>query len=236
MRCVRASTVFWPGPARRKHRRCPQPVRESTHGLDNVRNHGWAPVVGLVMASIGHVIVGLAVARAHDVTAERQEARPLRTRVAAAVVFPVLALLPDFDVVGFRLGVHYEDTWGHRGAAHSVLIAAVVAAAIALPLARGLRASVASTFVAAFVSVASHGVLDMLTDGGLGVAALWPFSDVRHFLPLHPIPVSPIGRAFLSERGLRCALTEGVLLSPFLLYAAGGQLLHRSRALAGRWR
>ena len=35
----------------------------------------------------------------------------------------VAAMLPDLDVVGFRLGIAYAHAFGHRGATHSVLAA-----------------------------------------------------------------------------------------------------------------
>lgn len=47
----------------------------------------------------------------------------------------------------------------------------------------------------------------------------WPFSDERFFAPWRPIPVAPIGLAFLSARGLRIAVIELVLMSPLLIYA-----------------
>ncbi|MEP7347936.1 MAG: metal-dependent hydrolase, partial [Gemmatimonadaceae bacterium] len=49
-------------------------------------------------------------------------------------------------------------------------------------------------------------------------ALLWPFSNVRYFAPWRPIPVAPIGLDFLSERGLRVALTELAIFSIPLLY------------------
>lgn len=51
----------------------------------------------------------------------------------------------------------------------------------------------------------SHLLLDTLTDGGLGCALLWPFSTERFFAPWTPLPVAPIGRAFLSAEGVRVA-------------------------------
>ena len=48
----------------------------------------------------------------------------------------------------------------------------------------------------------AHGVLDALTDGGLGVALLATIKDTRYFFPFRPIRVSPIGiRQFFSPRG-----------------------------------
>jgi membrane-bound metal-dependent hydrolase YbcI (DUF457 family) len=37
------------------------------------------------------------------------------------------SMLPDTDVVGFRLGIRYGDFWGHRGFTHSLLFAAILA-------------------------------------------------------------------------------------------------------------
>ena len=53
-----------------------------------------------------------------------------------------------------------------------------------------------------FVVTASHGILDAMTDGGLGVAFFAPFDDTRYFFPFRPIKVSPIGLSFFSDRGL----------------------------------
>src|SRR5262249_56911140 len=43
-----------------------------------------------------------------------------------------------------------------------------------------------------FLTTASHGVLDAMTNGGLGVAFFAPFSNARYFFPWRPIVVSPI--------------------------------------------
>jgi inner membrane protein len=53
-----------------------------------------------------------------------------------------------------------------------------------------------------FLATASHGVLDAMTDGGLGVAFFSPFYNGRYFFPWRPIRVSPIalGR-FFTPRG-----------------------------------
>ena len=53
-----------------------------------------------------------------------------------------------------------------------------------------------------FVITASHGVLDAMTNGGLGVAFFSPFNTRRYFFPWTPIEVSPIGAGgFFSARG-----------------------------------
>ncbi|MDR1661124.1 MAG: metal-dependent hydrolase [Azoarcus sp.] len=118
------------------------------------------------------------------------------------------ALLPDFDVIGFRLGVDYADLFGHRGFSHSLLFAAICAA-LAWGAAPFLRCRRWLAFVLVFAAVASHIALDAATSGGLGVAAFWPFSGERYFFPWRPIRVSPLSlRAFMGGRGLSVLLSE----------------------------
>jgi inner membrane protein len=59
-----------------------------------------------------------------------------------------------------------------------------------------------------------------MTDGGLGVARLWPFSSARFFAPWRPIPVAPIGAGMLSGRGLHVVMVESLWSLPILLWAA----------------
>jgi inner membrane protein len=58
------------------------------------------------------------------------------------------------------------------------------------------------------IAALSHPLLDMLTDGGLGIALFYPFSTGRYFFPWRPISVSPIGGAFFSRAGLEVILSE----------------------------
>ncbi|MBZ4416079.1 metal-dependent hydrolase [Myxococcus sp. RHST-1-4] len=164
------------------------------------------------MASIGHVAVGMALGRY-----EAGNMSPGRL-AAAMTLFSLLALLPDADVVAFRLGIPYSATWGHRGASHSLVFAAGVAL-LAAGVARALRAPAARWGALTFVAVASHGLLDALTNGGLGAALLWPFSHGRFFAPVRPLPVSPIGAGMLSARGLYVVGVELLAFIPFWTYA-----------------
>lgn len=100
----------------------------------------------------------------------------------------LLTILPDVDVVAFRLGIPYGSTFGHRGFTHSLLFAAVAAAIATVALRADRR-----TFALFFICAASHGLLDAMTDGGRGIAFFSPFSNHRYFLPWRPIRVSPIG-------------------------------------------
>ena len=123
------------------------------------------------------------------------------------------SVLPDVDVIGFRFGVHYGDFWGHRGFTHSLLFAAILAAVVALIVFRSGESGIGRwpLFAYLFVATASHGVLDAMTNGGLGVAFFSPFDNQRYFLPWRPIRVSPIATSrFFSPRGLAVIQNEFV--------------------------
>lgn len=133
-------------------------------------------------------------------------------------VMSALSMLPDADVVAFALGIPYEAPFGHRGASHS-LAAALGLGILALGIARARRLPPLRWALTTFAVVASHGILDTLTDGGRGVALLWPLTDARLFAPWRPIPVAPIGLGFLSPRGMSVAATELAYFLPLWLYA-----------------
>lgn len=119
-------------------------------------------------------------------------------------------IVPDFDVIAFAFGIHYSDVFGHRGFTHSLLFAAllsVILVQVFLPP-QG-EASKPACLAFLFLCTTSHGVLDALTSGGLGVAFFAPFDDTRYFFPWRPIRVSPIGvRQFVSSRGALVLLSE----------------------------
>jgi inner membrane protein len=178
------------------------------------------------MASIGHVAIGLA--------ASQWYARDRASRgVAAMAAWSLLSLLPDADVLAFRFGVPYAAPWGHRGASHSLAVALVLGVA-AYVVARAAKLPRLRTTVLVALVVASHGILDTFTDGGLGCALLWPFSTERFFAPWTPIPVAPIGRRFLSARGLRVAATELVIFALPLVYGLWPRRAGGGRSGPGR--
>lgn len=118
------------------------------------------------------------------------------------------SMLPDADVLAFRLGVSYIDIFGHRGATHS-FAAAILLGLLAMGLARRLQASRWAAFGFATISTASHGLLDMFTNGGHGVALWWPLSNERLFFPWQVIEVSPLSlRRLASGRGLEVLQSE----------------------------
>jgi inner membrane protein len=162
------------------------------------------------MASVGHIAVGMAGARAyHDGRLPRW---------SSLVWWSALSLLPDVDTIGFAFGVPYAAPWGHRGATHSLTLSLVLGLLVGLA-ARWRRLPAISTAFTASAVLASHGLLDTMTDGGLGCALLWPFDLTRYFAPWRPIPVAPIGPSFFSPYGAMVAATELVLFSPLLVFA-----------------
>ena len=127
------------------------------------------------------------------------------------VISALCSVVPDLDVIGFHYGIHYGDFWGHRGFTHSLIFAALVAAvALIVAFRRGLPSiSRFSLWMCFFLATASHGLLDAMTDGGLGVAFFAPFDNRRYFIPWTPIRVSPIGiERFFTARGLAVIQTE----------------------------
>jgi inner membrane protein len=127
------------------------------------------------------------------------------------------AVLPDADVI-LHAWVAYSHPFGHRGAFHSLgfyLLLAVACATLA-----GRRARGDLVGAAVFCALLSHSLLDMLTDGGLGIALFWPLDAERRFLPWRPIPVSPIriGR-FFGAWGLRVLRVELLFALPLLFGA-----------------
>jgi inner membrane protein len=120
------------------------------------------------------------------------------------------AVLPDADVAGFAFGVPYGSMFGHRGLTHSLAFALLLACLTVALFFRG-AANRKTLVLYFFLVTASHGALDAMTNGGLGVAFFAPFSAARYFFPFRPVVVSPIGlSAFFSDWGL--AVVESELL------------------------
>lgn len=167
------------------------------------------------MASIlSHPAVPLALAAALGTS---------RVPAGLAVAACAASILPDIDALGFLAGVPYGHPLGHRGFTHS-LVFALLAGGLAALFCRPLQATPIAAFAIVFLATASHGALDAMTTGGLGVAFFSPFSNERFFFPWRFILVSPIGVApFFSSWGLRVLRSEllGIWL-PCAAVAAGG--------------
>ena len=141
-------------------------------------------------SAFGHALVGATLTRL-----AKSRTQPWRLyfwSVASSIV-------PDIDVLSFKLGIPYEHPFGHRGFTHSILFAliwALFTGFVLLP--KSLRNLGGSALI--FVATLSHGVLDAFTNGGLGVGFLIPFNNKRYFFHVRPITVSPVGLHHFVER------------------------------------
>jgi inner membrane protein len=151
---------------------------------------------------MSHAIVALALGPAF-----RRARWPARAWWAAALC----AAVPDADVLGVFAGVPVGSLLGHRGLTHSLAFAATLAAILTpLLVPPGARHRL---WVYLFLATASHGILDGMTNGGIGVAYFAPFDTARYHLPWRPIAVSPLGlRRFFSSRGLAVLANEALYL------------------------
>ena len=133
------------------------------------------------------------------------------------------SILPDADVIGFRFGIEYVHFLGHRGFSHSLLFAFIVSSAVVLLVFR--KTGLFSKkwwliWVFFFGVIASHGLLDAFTDGGLGIALFSPFDATRYFSPWRPLRVSPIGVTALFTSWGRAVLLSEIIWLWFPLTAA----------------
>ncbi len=149
------------------------------------------------MASIfGHGILGFTLTKVMN-------AHNLKWLMLAAIFSTIL---PDFDVIGHRMGVPYHYPLGHRGFTHSIGFAVIWSLILAVSI--GRRAKL-TWFSVIFLSIMSHGILDALTTGGEGVGFFIPFDNTRYFFPWRTIVVSPLNfSSFFSSWGLEIVLSE----------------------------
>lgn len=142
----------------------------------------------------------------------------------------VCSVLPDLDVIGFFGGIPYAHVMGHRGFTHSLAFAALCSGLLVTTLRYAYGAGARLTlFLYFFFCTVSHGVLDAMTEGGLGVAFFAPWNNERYFLPWRPLKVPPIGiTAFFSRRGLVVLGSELLWVAlPLVLIAVVGVALRR---------
>jgi len=116
----------------------------------------------------------------------------VRKSKSVLIIGMLLTILPDIDVVGLGLGIPYDHLWGHRGLTHSLFFAAFTGALAVLFITRQTGAAMLRIWVYFSLCLASHGVLDAFTNGGLGVAFFSPFSNERYFFSVNPIEVSTL--------------------------------------------
>jgi inner membrane protein len=159
------------------------------------------------VSTIGHPIVGLAIARRVGANV------PHISRARLAIGLMLLATLPDIDLA-FRLWPALDEALGgHRGATHSLLFALFVGALVGAIIG-GARSFRMAAAVVAAGTIASHAALDLLTPGQ-GVAIFWPLAA-----PVTPWPVLPLARTEIDGlRDLVPLVLELIVFAPVLVYA-----------------
>lgn len=142
------------------------------------------------MPAIAHAFVPITAALAF---ARRRPPRPL----VLAMVFAAMA--PDLDGLMHPLfNVAKESIYGHRGFTHS-LFAALLVGALSAAFHRHLKVQPLTAAVAVGASMASHGLMDMMTSSGKPVAYLWPLTSLRIFADWRPLPGTPNAPSFIRE-------------------------------------
>jgi inner membrane protein len=162
-------------------------------------NHRSRPMLRAMASAPTHALVAVALGVAFGAR---------RVSAGTVVAGAVCSVLPDLDVIGFDFGIRYGDVLGHRGISHSLLFALGLSLVVTFagPVS-GRRRAWACLYL--FFATASHGLLDAMANGGLGVAFFAPFVKQRYFLPFRPIVVSPLSAGgFFSARGLRVLKSE----------------------------
>jgi inner membrane protein len=143
------------------------------------------------------------------------------------------SVVPDIDIVGYYFGIKYGDVWGHRGFTHSLTFAFLVSALVvvlAFPTITRFTKKWWGMLAFFFVVTASHGVLDAMTDKGMGVGFFIPFDNTRSFLPWRPVFASPMRISrFFSRTGLGVLTAEVVWIWIPLLLVYGAVSVYRKR-------
>ena len=161
--------------------------------------------------------------------------RPVPWRLITVAV--VAAMLPDLDGLSHHLfGVSNSSIFSHRGMAHSLLVALTVGAmAAAFHRSLGVRYVTAAVVIA--LAMASHGLLDMMTDSGKPVAYLWPLTPTRLFeiwRPIHSMDVHR--RHFFEVSGARLWSELRQVIVPLMLAAIAFRMARLRLAKASAWR
>ncbi|RLB10571.1 MAG: metal-dependent hydrolase [Deltaproteobacteria bacterium] len=145
---------------------------------------------------ISHAVVGLAIGMA--VSTKHTDHSFIWLSVIASC-------FPDIDGLSFVFGIPYKSLFGHRGFFHSIFFALLLSSTIVylyFPEAKLFSANwffYESTF---FLITLSHGILDAMTAGGMGVAFFSPFSQKRYLFPWKPMIACPLTvEDFFSEWG-----------------------------------
>lgn len=150
------------------------------------------------------------------------------------IVAAFAAAAPDLDWF-FKHLIHVPtgSIYAHRGATHSLFVA-LAAGFLAALAHRQLEVRPLTAGVVVAAAMASHGLLDMMTDSAQPVAYLWPLSSVRLFADWRPIHSGEVHMAHLFTQTFARFRSElWQLIIPMFALAA---VVRGFRLLAGKVR
>jgi inner membrane protein len=170
---------------------------------------------------IGHFVVGASLAL--PFTASKAVTRDVRSS-GLLVSAGILAAVPDLDTVFYGV-IPYGHFFGHRGFFHSpffAIVLSIVLTRLIFGISRhgSLKAWLAVFSVFCLAGI-SHALLDSMTDAGLGVMLLYPWSKQRIFLPWRPLYAPPIDWKHLSLRQIRLMVNSELPLLAFAVTSLG---------------
>ena len=162
------------------------------------------------MASIGHLAVGAALGAYYS---RKTGSNPKIT----ILTFAGLAVAPDLDLVTSFLGVSPNTPVSHRGITHSFPFAFAVAALVAIFLRNRGRGLLAGGVTLA--ALASHGLLDAMSQLGNGPMLLWPFTVQSYEFIWRPIPGVLNSSHYLTLQAMPTLAVETLMFLPLIIFA-----------------
>jgi inner membrane protein len=128
--------------------------------------------------------------------------------------------LPDIDTFAYLFAISDSHPLGHRGLAHSLVFAALVALCVVRCWYREMHTFSQRWWTMCgwfFLLTALHGVFDAMVFSSCGVAFLWPFDNTRYHLPWQPLVDVPIAFSALQGQLWYAVLVECQFFSLLLV-------------------
>jgi inner membrane protein len=171
------------------------------------------------MASIGHLAAGAALGAIYS---RKTGSNP----PATILTFAALALAPDLDLITSFWGVPPNTPLAHRGISHSLFFALAVGCLVGL-LYRGRAGQKSLAGGVAMAALASHGVLDTMSQLGNGPMLLWPVSAQSYEFIWRPIPGVLNAAHYLTVQAVPTLIIETLIFLPLILFALATLLPRR---------
>lgn len=172
------------------------------------------------MASIGHLAVGAALGALYS---RKTGSNPKVT----IVTFAALAVAPDLDLVTALWGVPPNTPLSHRGISHSLAFSFAIALLVAFLVPRRGRRLLAGGMTLG--ALASHGLLDSMSQLGNGPMLLWPLTNQSYEFVWRPIPGVLNSAHYLTVQAIPTLVTETLIFLPLILFALITMFPRRAR-------